>query len=127
MEPINHEEESILDSKSPIIEGRVAKIEFRVGLVERRIDKVDDSINEIKNQVQLQRDGQIRTQTLLEGVQAKVDLVSNKLDQTLSVLNDYKVNASTKEAENWKYAFWFIAGILITGILALVGVKVFHL
>jgi chromosome segregation ATPase len=90
------------------IDHRVSKVEARVDEHDRRLDKADDNMQRVQERLDEQRDGQVRTQTLVEVVRTQLGEVDTKTSKVLDAVNRNEYNTAKNASRNWEKAFWFV-------------------
>ncbi|GIM45241.1 hypothetical protein DNHGIG_07900 [Collibacillus ludicampi] len=103
---------------------RVLRLEDRVESMERNFEKMDANLQALREQINQHREGQVRTQTLVEVVgkdvsELKVQIAKNtEAQQTiLQALNEHKQSSTGKWERFWNKAFWGLAGALVSYLI----------
>jgi chromosome segregation ATPase len=104
-----------------LIDERVSALETRMAAMEKRFDKVDNNLTRIWERIDQHREGQVRTQTLVEVVdknvsELKVQIAKNTDTQNeiLQRLNDQKHAETSRWEKLWERGFWAVVGSIAT-------------
>lgn len=112
-----------VENKVDIVDKRVISLEYQYQSLSKHVEVIDMNTESIEKQLREQRDDNIRSQTMLQtfgvslsDLQGRFVSLSEKQDKALDILNTYKLESANQVSAQWRYAFWFISGIIVSGI-----------
>lgn len=101
------------------IEGRVSKVETRLDVHEKRLDKVDETMQRISERMDQQRDGQVRTQTLVEVGNKDVSDLKIHVNKILEKVNESNSDGASRWEKFYSKAFYGVIGAIVTFVIFL--------
>lgn len=123
-------ERKIEDIKTMLggVDRRVIDLEHHYSMLLKQVDEIDTSSESLKKELRTNLEDMIRYKTVLENLSSDVsDLqknftsMSDKQDQILNILNDYKLEMTKQASAQWRYGFWFMSGVVVSAVLVSLG------
>lgn len=126
------DEEQHVHQRIGDLEGWAKSVDRRFDEISKRMDKQDTNLQRIWERLDMHRDGQVKTQTLVEVgnrdiSELKVQMSENAKTQTeiLQALGAQAAESESKAASKWEgfysKAFW----VIVTAVIAYVGYAIF--